>query len=370
MRVAILASAEDNHIPPLAHGLQRMMERIGVESKVFQAGLRWLALDNPFYFYPDAGRASRQLKTLAKKTLVYPYLAGLAGYDLIVLVINMPPAYMKHLRVELLRSLFPGKPVVLYDLHYLPTMGEWARALREGDPRRGLRQGGHYGLERYDWYLMVSATTEYPMARLRQPYSLVGMDLDDGTLYPDQKGEFVALVDFERPDHFGERAIQLQALKETGIKHVVLHGHYSIQEIRSIYRRCSLYFVAHREAFGLPICELQACGSLVFTPYARWCPAHQAKEDPYAPGPGSLSPNFVVYHNDRAELIQKIQAVKRAYDAQAVVDTFRHHQPHFWHGDPERLMHFVRMVDDREITSRSHRQYHDWPIVDRLKQDC
>jgi len=32
------------------------------------------------------------------------------------------------------------------------------------------------------------------------PFKLIGVNLDDGTLYPEEKHEFMALVDFERPD--------------------------------------------------------------------------------------------------------------------------------------------------------------------------
>ena len=133
--------------------------------------------------------------------------------------------------------------------------------------------------------------------------SVIGLDLDDGSLRPTPKDDFLALIDFERPSEMKERATQIAALEETKTPYVVLNGRYSISEIRKIYRQCSLYFVAFRESFGLPICELQACGAYVFTPYADWCPSHWIKPDLSAPGPGLLSPNFVVYDGDKDRLV-------------------------------------------------------------------
>jgi hypothetical protein len=74
-------------------------------------------------------------------------------------------------------------------------------------------------------------------------------------------GEICTLIDFERPQHLPERAIQIQACLDAGIPFKVLHGSQSIQEIRTISGSCSLYLVAHCESFGLPICALQACGT-------------------------------------------------------------------------------------------------------------
>lgn len=364
MRFAILANNYASHVRPMAEGLQRMFTRIGVESKVFYSGLRWLTFDNPFYH--ASGTVAYRLKTLAQRPLAYPYLARLQPYDAIVLVINMPVAFMRHLEVERIRRMFPNKPVINYDLHYLPTLGNWADTLEHGDPTRGVTEGGHFGLERYDWYLMASVATEYPLIKgMTQPYSLIGLDLNDGTLYPEQS-TFQALVDFERPDRRSERAVQIQALEETNTPYVVLQGHYPIAEIRAIYRKSCLYFVAWRESFGLPICELQLCGSYVLTPYARWCPAHWIKEDLTRPGPGRLSPNFIIYDNDKARLKAQIQAIKQTYDPQTVIDTLKHYQPQLYHGNLDQLRQFVAMLEAGQITSRSHLQYSNWPIINQL----
>ena len=153
-------------------------------------------------------------------------------------------------------------------------------------------------------------------------------------MFPEKrkKGEFIALLDFERPFYMKERLIQLQALEETNTKYIVLNGHYSIQEIRQIYRKCSIYFLASHESFGLPICELQACGSYIFTPYLYWPIAHLIKENQHISETGKLSPNFIVYDNDKTKLTEEMIKIKNFYDPQRVVDTFKSYDPHYFTG--------------------------------------
>jgi hypothetical protein len=361
MRFAILANNYPGHVKPQAEGLHRMFTRIGVESRIFYNGLRMLTFDNPFYH--DNSSINFRLKKLIKNFMVYPYLTRLTSFDAIIITLNVPTSMMKHFKVELLRKMFPQKPIINYDLHYLPTMWKWPEILRNGDPTRGIPEGGHYGLERYDWYLMATVTTHDPLvAGIHHPYSLIGLDLEDGALYPEQD-KFTALLDFERPTHMKERAVQIQALEETNTPYIVLNGRYSIDEIRKIYRQTSIYFLASPESFGLPICELQLCGSYVFTAYERFCQAHQEKKDATLPGSGELSSNFIVYNNDKQTLKNLIKAVKNNYDPQNVINTFKNHQSHFYHGDPEALRKFVELIAKREITSSSHKAYENFPIA-------
>src|SRR4030095_15022825 len=108
----------------------------------------------------------------------------------------------------------------------MPSCGPWASWLANGHVEFGV-PAGQYGVERYDWHLCVSAASERAVPESPQPYSLIGIDLDDGTLFPKQEGEFVALVDFERPSQMAERAIQIQALEDTNTKYVVLNASYT-----------------------------------------------------------------------------------------------------------------------------------------------
>lgn len=326
-----------------------MFEAINIKSQVF------------YYGIPVLNQSSRAgefmgtykphiVKTLIKKLLRCPYLMQLKSYDVIIIIQAKPDIFLKSLGVETIRKLFPEKPIVLYDLDYCPRHLDMWSVFE-------FKKELHHGLEKYDWYLCASDVWERPMPEGHQPYSRIGVNINDGTLFPEQGSEFIALVDFERSSEMEARAIQIQALEKTNTKYIVLSGNYSIKAIREIYRKCSIYFVACEEAFGLPICELQACGSHVFTPYPDWCYAHGHKKDLTVSGLGTLSPNFIVYHNDLYKLIAEIDRIKDSYDPQRVLDNFKHYDSDFYGGDIAALQKFIDMIERNEIESTSHRNY-------------
>ena len=363
MNVAILGNRAASFVRPMSEGLARMFQALGVQPKIFYDGLRDLnRLPPRIGRYLREHREGGYCRTLARYLFrEFPALASLRelrAFDLVVVVNSLPDVFLKRFfRDDTLRALLPHTPIVLYDVFYLPTRGPWAQWLKEGRQERGIDQPGNWGMERYDWYLCSSVVSEYPMPAGPQPCSVIGLNLDDGTLVPGEKSEFAALIDFEQPQHMKERCIQIQACEETGTPYVVLHGRYPVEKIREIYRRSSLYFVAHRESFGLPICELQACGSYIVTPYANWCPSHWLKDDLAQPGPGTLSPNFVVYDNDKNVLIDRILQIKARYKATEVVDTFHRYHPQLFYGDMDALSAFVRGVKSGSIHSNSHSGY-------------
>jgi hypothetical protein len=176
--------------------------------------------------------------------------------------------------------------------------------------------------------------------------------------------ELCALIDFERPDHLPERAIQIQACLEAGIPFKVLHGSYPMAEIRKLYRSCSLYFLAHCESFGLPICEVQACGGVILTPYASWCHAHFL-ETPEPGRSGRLPENFIVYNNDQQQLVSELKRLKREYNAEAALANYKRDQPHFYRGNPQELARVVAMIKDGTIDSASH---HRHPTLQQLAE--
>ena len=148
------------------------------------------------------------------------------------------------------------------------------------------------------------------LASRPHPYSLIGLDLDDGTLFPDQ-GEISGAGGL-RAESRGLPEIpkgQLDALKLAGVEYTVLEGTYTRAEIREIYRRTSIYFLASAESFGLPICELQACGAKIFLPDAYWAASHWLGEDLYTEREPQLSPNFVIYEDDADKLARRIDEV-------------------------------------------------------------
>jgi hypothetical protein len=364
MRIAIMADNADNFIRPRAEGLKRILERTGVEGKVFYDGLHFLDCPEPQAEIKTDGITSfaRSLKNKfnnpVKKFLQQTW-KELGQFDVMVVVETVPTAFLTYQlkRIEKVREHFPKMPIVLYSSIYLSTLGEWINFLKNGNDYHGFIKGkNHFGLERYDWYLIGSATTENPMPKGFQPLSVIGCDINDGSLYPEQK-EFRALIDFERPNHMKERAIQILALEKTKTPYTVLHGRYPMAEIRKIYRQTSMYFLAHLEAFGLPIAEVQACGGLIFTPYARWAWAHFHKADLTIPGEGPLSENFRVYNNDLETLCRMIEEAKAQFNAQKNLEVFLQEDGKFLNGDQAALNAFLEALKRGKIHSQMHHEH-------------
>jgi len=218
---------------------------------------------------------------------------------------------------------------------------------------------GSFGMERYDWYLMASVVSEIAMPPGAHPYTLIGIDINDGSLYPAQKGKVRALVDFaqNRKNYPSYRIMQIAALEQTGTPYEVLENELSMSDIRMIYRKTSIFMLASRESFGLPICELQACGSLIFSPHADWAGAHWIKDDLRISGPGTHSPNLCIYHDSFDELIKQIEGVQQNPDPAAVRRTFEEYHPQLLRGDTLALGRFLEMVDDGTIHSALHAQH-------------
>src|SRR5688572_3300351 len=367
MRVEILANDRASFIRPMADGLRRMLADCGAVPAVHHDGLSNLMMRQKPDFSSARSLAGSTFRLAQSRRSFEEFTARLEGADLIVVVANVPGSFSPGLmpNVELLRARFPEVPIVNYDLHYLPTLDSWGRYLLKGERTQLAAEDlrvfdkGQFGLERYDWYLMASVGTEVPLPPGPHPYSLIGLDIDDGTLFPDQRGQFRALIDFEqnRWQYPEFRKVQLEALELAGVEYEVLQGSYSIEEIRAIYRRTSIYFLASSEAFGFPICELQACGSLVFTPDMYWPASHWLGDDYYVKREPSLSPNFVLYENDPIRLAERIRIAARDADPARVRANMEMYQPALLHGDRSSLEDFLDRVSSGAIHSRLHREH-------------
>jgi hypothetical protein len=115
--------------------------------------------------------------------------------------------------------------------------------------------------------------------------------------------------------------------------------------------------MAHRESFGLPICELQACGSLIFTPHSEWAGAHWMKPDLTVAGPGSHSGNIMVYENEVDALVSQLHAAREVFDPPQAVKTFEESHPQLFRGNQEALADFLRMVSDGTIHAGLHAEH-------------
>lgn len=341
-KVAILANQVHSFPKLMAQGLQRMFMMLNIKSTIFNDGLSAVRRD------------ARFLDQLA-------LIEQLKHFDVVIMCYNLPLAFMDpYFNDEFIRSQLPEIPIVLYDNKYLGTMGGWILNLRDGNPQSKVDRPNNWGLNRFDWYLAASDTTSWPrVPEGPHPCSVIGTNLDEGTLFPDQKQKFIILFDFERKGYFSQRKIQLDACLETQTPYFILDGKYTTEQIRSIYRRCALYFVAHKESFGWPICEVQACGSYVGTPHSMWCCGHWKKEDSSLPGEGRLSENFIIYDNDKEKLKDAIRQMKANYDPYCVIQTYQRFRPELYYGDIEELDRFIRKVRNGDIHSRSHQGYPD-----------
>lgn len=367
VRVAILANRANSFYRPLAEGLERMFREIGVDSRLLYDGLESLPRKQRAEAGKGANWRGRLFRWAQRSAAWLSYqrlLRSLRTVDVVVIVGHMPGAYFELLfDDDRLRRDVPHLPIVLYDLVYLGSRADWVKWIHDGVASRRVPRGRHWGTNRYDHHLCITEVSEFPVLPGAQRYSPVGINMIDPSLALEPR-EICALIDFERPEHLPERAIQIQACLEAGIPFKVLHGSYSMQEIRTIYRSCSLYFVAHCESFGLPICEVQACGGIILTPYARWCHAHYL-ETPEPGCSGRLPQNFIVYNNDSQRLVRELNRLKRDYNAETALENFKRDQPHFYRGNATELARFMAMVDDGSIHSASHR---DHPTLGQLAE--
>jgi hypothetical protein len=291
---------------------------------------------------------------------------SLNGTDLIVVVAHVPASFSPSMlpNIELLRQSLPKVPIVNYDLVYLPSLDSWSRAILK-DERTGLTPEnltmfarGKFGLERYDWYLLASVGGYMPLENIEHPYSIIGIDIDDGQLYPEQK-EFSVLVDFPqtRGDFPKYREVQLEALKLAGVKYEMLEGRYSRPDLLGVFRRSSALLLAHAESFGLPICEAQACGCRIFTPDPHWVTAHWLSEDYTTKREPTLSSNFVVYRNDPESLAVELRRARDRFNPQQTRRTLEEVQPRMFRGDTNVLRGFLDHVQSGQIHSGLHRSY-------------
>jgi hypothetical protein len=367
VHLAILANDRQSFIRPIADGLARITRACGATAEVHADGLDALSVPLSISFASPRSAVGSSLHLIRNRRMFDRLVDRVADSSAIVVVAHVPMSFARgSLRnIERLRERLPDIPIVNYAHYYLPTVDKWGLAMLRGaktglteDDLRNFHRGS-FRMNRFDWYLVASVVSEIPLPPGPQPYSLVGVDIDDGSLFPDQNGEVRALIDFaqNRLNYPSFRKTQIAGLERAGVPYRILEGQFSLSEIRETYRHTGIFFLAHRESFGLPICELQACGSCIFTPRAEWAGAHWIKEDLTVPGPGYLSPNFFVYHDDIGRLTEQLEMVRSSFDPARNLRTFREFHPHLYRGDPAALAGFLSRIEDGTINSSTHLQH-------------
>ena len=319
IKVAILTSPSYRSPRVLAEGLQRMLSRLNIESRIFYNGV-------PVIYMPTNWKSRNFVKNTLKVIKYRVNVFSLTRYDIIVICHTIPAAFKKRFAVEELCRLIGSKPVILYEVSYLNNCPNWLEKLGNSND---------CGIERYNWYLSVSRVTEISL-QPDEPCTVIGLDLDKKEFYPQQKQDFISLIDFERKGYEKYREVQLEVLSELGIKTIILDSEYTFSEMAEIYRKCSIYFLAFYEAFGVPIAELQACGAYIFSPSPAWPMAHRLDASCPSVSAGKLSENFIIYKS-KADLRNKIMEIRKNYDPYKVYDNFVKNYPHFYKGDTTAL---------------------------------
>jgi glycosyltransferase involved in cell wall biosynthesis len=368
MRVDILANEKASYLQPMAEGLVRMLRGVGAEPRLHSDGLEHLMRALSIDFSSPRSFVGSSTKLIGNRGEFSAFVDRLRGSDVIVIVSAVPGAFSPSLfpNIEVLRKLLPDTPIVNYDLHYLPMLYSWSKLILRNEETMlapehlQLFRKGKFGLERYDWYLMVSVGSHTVLPPGEHPYSLIGMNLDDGSLYPEQNGEFMALLDFDVGElHYPQmRQVQLEAVKRAGVKCQRLEGRYPRSGIRAIYRKAGAFLMSRSEAFGLPISEVQACGSLVFLPDPHWAAAHWLGDNFYIKREPALTSNFVVYENDAESLASRLRSAAENFNPAEVRQTFIREQPQLYYGDGDELRHFLDRVENGEIHSRLHSEHY------------
>ena len=370
MKFVIFADKSYNYVKPLATGLHKTLLDMGYESVIWYDGLYWLQRLNLLkVLFADIYRLYLNLKSGNKKRYIYRFFNLLFFYnrekrdilnkcDCIILVQNCPSAFMSIKRLDYLREKYK-KPIVNYDFHYLPNQGWWSR-IRKIE--------GHRGLEQFDWYLPVGLVTEFAVPRqIPKIYNCIGMDINCESLYPEQR-EFCVLLDFPQPGHEIRRCREKQMLDEIGVKYIELNGRYTTDEIRSIYRKVSIYVVSCRESFGLPIVELQLCGAKVMVPYKEWVPAHYLEKSIYETGDGYLGKNFIVYENDE-EFKKLLLKEREEINYSLNVEKFRKEYPLYDHIDRVELGNFIHNLKNGVVTYNTHSSFGEYNQFMSLSDD-
>ncbi|MDN3655865.1 hypothetical protein QWZ08_09535 [Ferruginibacter paludis] len=335
MKIAILTRPENSSPLILAQSLQKQFEEAGVQIDLF-----------------DEINVLNRLVSFKNNTLSFHFWLGekianyfsdrrilkrLKKYDAVVISECIPNGFWKRLyNVERLKAIIK-KPVLFYEVYYLGNApSQIAQLINSGDPL----------FERYDWHLSVTDVTEIK-TEPGKDYTAVGFDLSDTGLQPVSKEEFIALVDFKQPGYEHIHALQIATLTQLKIKTIILDRHYTIEEIRGLYKVASVFFIQFPEAFGLPIAECLACGVQIFTPDSGWPMSWRLDEQPMPHGKGELPKCFSVYDTDD-DLANKLNEFKRGYDLvktpQKVYDDFIKHYHTSYFGNTAGIAEILKFI--------------------------
>jgi hypothetical protein len=340
VKIAVLTRSDDRSPKILAQSLASMCVSIGVECDIiYEIGLLirlqpfWQPLRFPISFFKRIYSIFKFYKSINK------LIRKLSTYDVIIISECTPDSFWNdYYAIERLKKILM-KPILLYEVYYIGNAPTQVQKLKSANESL---------FERYDWHLSASRVTEIRTPE-EPPWTCVGLNLIGSGLAPSVKKEFIAVVDFQQKGYEAYRKVQIKVLKELGIKTIFLEGNYSIQEIRKIYSDAAVYFMQSTEAFGLPLAECFACGTMVFTPSSSWPMSWRLDEEPQIHGEGTLGEGIFRLYRDEQDLRSQLLELMQNYDlAQTphwVFSKFTEIYPHYYYGNQDvlkkTLMNFV-----------------------------
>jgi hypothetical protein len=343
IKIALVTRPQNSSPRVLAESLALLISELGISSKIFY---RINAFKRLLKYKPVSQNYSYH-KWLIYKIIFFlgdkHFIRSLKAFDAIIISDCSPTAFLPNTYdIERLREIVGSIPILFYEVYFLgnaPTQLE-------------ILVGNNYStIERFNWHLSVTDVTEIKSKPV-PPWSQIGLYLKGTGIKPNIKNQFIAVVDFIRKGYEDYRFEQIQVLEELRIPFISLEKHYSITNIRSIYKQAAVFFIQFPEAFGLPIAECLSFGSYIFTPDSSWPMAWRLDENPSVHGPGSLPECFVVY-NGKNDLKTRLNEIKNDYDfkrtPQKVFDIFLKYYPFYYEANQVAFKDVLGRIERKEL---------------------
>lgn len=347
MKIAIFCRPQNASPKVLALSFTSMLTLLDIEYKIFDidflARIRNVFKSSSRY---DSYK-SRLLEVFRNISDDKQILKELSSYDLIVVSESCPLAFYKdYYDIEKLKK-YVKSPLALLEVYYLKNTPYQLDLLV---------QKKHPTADRYDWHFAVSDITEIKGAPSNQDrWSRVGLRLKEANLTYNTKKDLIALIDFPQAGNEKFREQQIQALKKNNINYIELcnDGIYSIDDIRSFYSQCSIYFIQKIEAFGLPIAELLASGAQVFCANKDWPMSWRMGVDADDKNsPGEYLPDIFTIYDSSDDLERELRSFKENWNSvstpQKIFDEFIRNYPHFYYGDMPSLALALEHITNRK----------------------
>lgn len=338
MRIAIITRPDDASPKVLAISLQKLIKKCHVECDIFYEHGFLMRRVPLFGRFKQVGRIHFTLKRYLKH---YPrdkkFLLKLKEYDAVIISDCEPNGFWKHhFGIEKLKGILK-KPLAFHEVYYLGNVPTHIERLK--------RQG-HPTMERYDWHLAVTDTTEV-RSLPKPPWSVVGLNLEGEGLELGHKKDFFAIVDFERKGYEKFRDDQIRVLDTLGLPYVAFEKRMTMPEIRDYYKRASLIFLSFPETFGVPIAECLACGTAVFTPSSSWPMSWRLDEKPQPNSEGKLPNCFVEYETSiklEKYLLEFYHNWDKEKTPEKIREIFLNTYPHFFYGNLDGVKAFIKTI--------------------------